>query len=105
MRIMRSLAAAQTVPKRGDVEANLQGHVRLIRAAAQEQARVLVFPELSLTGYELDLAEDLAFSESDARLTPLVELASSCCMTLVVGAPVQIDGRLHIGAFILAPDG
>lgn len=100
----RSLAAAQTIPKRGDVEANLEGHIRLIQAAADAQVRVLVFPELSLTGYELDLADDLAFAEGDHRLTPLVELASSCNMTLVVGAPVRIGARLHIGAFILSPD-
>jgi predicted amidohydrolase len=104
MTVARSLAAAQTIPKRGDVEANLEGHIRLIHAAAEGRARVLVFPELSLTGYELDLAEDLAFSESDPRLTPLIELASSYRMTLIVGAPVRIETRLHIGAFILSPD-
>jgi predicted amidohydrolase len=104
MTVARSLAAAQTIPKRGDVEANLEGHIRLIHAAAEGQARVLVFPELSLTGYELDLADDLAFSERDPRLTPLIELASSSNMTLIVGAPVRIEPRLHIGAFILSPD-
>jgi predicted amidohydrolase len=104
MNVARSLAAAQTIPKRGDVEANLAGHVRLIRAAAEGQARVLVFPELSLTGYELDLAAELAFSERDPRLTPLIELATSYQVTLIVGAPVRIDSRLHIGAFILSPD-
>lgn len=104
MTVARALAAAQTVPKRGDVEANLEGHLRLIHAAAEGQARVLVFPELSLTGYELDLAEALAFSESDPRLAPLLDLASSYKMTLIVGAPVRIGPRLHIGAFILSPD-
>jgi predicted amidohydrolase len=100
----RSLAAAQSIPKRGDVDANLAGHLRLVHAAAEEHARLIVFPELSLTGYELDLADELAFSENDARLTPLVELASAYDMTLVVGAPVRIARRLHIGAFILSPD-
>jgi len=65
---------------------------------------LLVFPELSLTGYELDLADALAFSERDPRLAPLIELAASYNMTLVVGAPVRIESRLHIGAFILCPD-
>src|SRR5262249_22829432 len=99
----RSLAAAQTVPKRGDVEANVEGHIRLIHVAAEAHARVLVFPELSLTGYELDLADELAFSEDDARLNPLLDSASSFGMTLVVGAPVRIGSLLHIGAFILSP--
>jgi len=99
-----AIAAAQTIPRRGDVDANVEEHVRLVRAAAEEQAEVLVFPELSLTGYELDLANDLAFAESDPRLAPLIALASSYGMTLIVGAPVRIGPRLHIGAFILSPD-
>jgi len=100
----RSIAVAQTIPMRGDVNANLEQHVRLVHVAAEEQAEVLVFPELSLTGYELDLANDLAFSESDPRLASLVEMASSFSMTLIVGAPVRIRSRLHIGAFIISPD-
>jgi predicted amidohydrolase len=104
MTAARSLAAAQTVPRRGDVDVNLEQHVRLVRAAADGQARVLVFPELSLTGYELDLAVQLAFSERDSRLAPLLEVAASCDVTVIVGAPVRIGDQLHIGAFILCPD-
>jgi predicted amidohydrolase len=89
---------------RGSVEANVDQHVRLVHVAAEEQAQVLVFPELSLTGYELDLAEALAFSQGDPRLAPLIEVTSSCSMTLVVGAPIRIGSRLHIGAFIVSPD-
>ena len=66
---------------------------------------MLVFPELSLTGYELDLVTGLAFTESDPRLAPLLAAASSCSMTLVVGAPVDVGSRLHLGAFILSPGG
>ncbi|HEU4333160.1 MAG TPA: carbon-nitrogen hydrolase family protein [Candidatus Eisenbacteria bacterium] len=101
----RSVAAAQTIPARGDLAANLDAHLRFARAAADAGAGLLVFPELSLTGYELDLADALAFSEDDPRLAPLVDLAISRSMTLVVGAPVRIGARLHIGAFVLAPDG
>jgi predicted amidohydrolase len=104
VRRARSIAAAQTIPKPGDVDANVDDHARLIRAAADEHAQVLVFPELSLTGYELDLAGDLAFSESDPRLAPLIALASATRMTLVVGAPVRLGPLLHIVAFIVAPD-
>lgn len=100
-----SLAAAQTRPVRGDVAANVAAHLRLVGAAAAEGASVLVFPELSLTGYELDLAESLAFAVEDARLAPLREAAASHAMTLVVGAPVRLGARLQLGAFLLTPDG
>jgi predicted amidohydrolase len=101
----RSLAAAQTVPLRGDVDANLGQHVRLVHAAADERAQIVVFPELSLTGYELDLAPALAFSAQDARLAPFIELAASYRMTIVVGAPARLDSQLYVGAFIVSPDG
>lgn len=100
-----SLAAAQTVPVPGDVDANLAQHVELAEIAAAEGARVVVFPELSLTGYELERARDLAFRERDARLSGLTEVAAATHATLVVGAPILLDDRLHIGAFIVSPDG
>lgn len=100
----RSIAVAQTCPVKGDVQANLDEHVRLARLAAAQGAEVVAFPELSLTGYELDLAKDLAFTELDPRLSPLVDVAASQGTILVVGAPARIGSHLHIGAFILFPD-
>lgn len=100
----RSIAVAQTCPLKGDVQTNLDEHVRLARLAATEGAAVVVFPELSLTGYELTLAADLAFSEDDPRLSPLLDVAANHRMILVVGAPVRVGASLYIGAFILSPD-
>ncbi len=105
MKHLRAIAVAQTIPVRGDVDANVEEHLRLTEVAASEHAEVLVVPELSLTGYELDLAHGLAFSEQDdPRLLPLVESASSTRVTLVVGAPVRVGAHHHIGAFIVSPD-
>jgi predicted amidohydrolase len=104
MSALRAVAAAQTIPQRGDVRANLDAHLRLILAAAEHDVSLIVFPELSLTGYELDLAGELAFARDDPRLDLLIDAASECGMTLVAGAPAWLDGRLYIGAFILSPD-
>ena len=49
-----TIGAAQPEPSRGDVAENLERHVRLVRLAAKHEVQTLVFPELSLTGYELD---------------------------------------------------
>lgn len=55
---------AQITPRLGDVEANLTLHLRTIEEAAEKGVELLVFPELSLTGYRL---RDLTFS---VALTP-----------------------------------
>lgn len=101
----RTMAVAQTCPVRGDVHANTEEHLRLIACAAAEGATVVLFPELSLTGYEIELARVLAFTDADPRLTPLRDAARQAAVHAVVGAPVLVDGRLHIGAFVLRPDG
>jgi predicted amidohydrolase len=104
MILFRSIAVAQTRPVKGDVNANLDEHLRLTELAASEGAQIILFPELSLTGYEMGLASELAFSEHDSRLAPLIDAAESYAMTLIVGAPVRIGTRLHLAAFILGSD-
>ena len=53
MREPLRIAVAQPVCVRHDVAGNAVRHARVVRSA---RARVVVFPELSLTGYELDAA-------------------------------------------------
>lgn len=57
---------AQITPRLGDVNANLALHLRKIEEAVENSVELLVFPELSLTGYRL---LDLAFSVA-LRPTP-----------------------------------
>src|SRR5262245_53260102 len=54
------IAAAQVPSVRGDIDANIAIHAAAMAAAARHGVTVLVFPELSLTGYEPDLAAELA---------------------------------------------
>lgn len=98
------LAAAQTKPKRGDIDANLLDHYRLIKLAVQNKAQLIAFPELSITGYERENAQQLAFSKDDLRLNQLKKLAVENNIIIVAGAPVQIDAKLFIGEFIISPD-
>lgn len=98
------LASAQTNPKRGDIASNLTDHYKMIELAADNQVDLIVFPEMSITGYEREKALDLAFTEKDTRLDTLRQLSVNKKMILVVGAPVLIKDDLYIGAFILKPD-
>lgn len=98
------IALAQSFSKRGDIDTNMQRHQQFIERAAEYQTQLIVFPELSLTGYEPDLAEKLAFTPEDERLNQLQGLAKQKQMIMVVGAPVYSDTGLHIGAFIIYPN-
>lgn len=96
------IAAGQFAPIRGSIEENIRRHQLLIAAAVSAGVDLLVFPELSLTGYEPELAEQLALSD-DTLLEPLQRLADKHDMTIVVGAPLQVkDDKPAIGACIIA---
>jgi len=101
-----SVAAAQFAPIKGDVVANSDIHLAMIKQAHTAGVQAIVFPELSLTGYELELANELAFGERDARLRPFRDLAEKYAMTLCIGAPIKNHrGMPYIGLFILRPSG
>lgn len=97
-------ASAQTKPKRGDIESNLIDHYNMIDLAYKNRVDLIVFPEMSITGYEREKASTLAFSETDSRLNKLRQLSVDTKMILIVGAPILIKDKLYIGAFIIKPD-
>jgi len=98
------ISAAQTRPKYLDIEANLLDHYRLIEIAAANGSDLIVFPELSITGYELEKSDMLAFSLQDFRLDELSKLSETNQMIIIAGAPIRINSDLFIGEFILLPD-
>lgn len=100
-------AAAQAISIAGDVRANVLGHQRFMQAAAEQDVTLLVFPELSLTGYERGLAAELAIRPDDSLLQPLRDLARELRLTTVVGMPIRLSASepVLIGALILGADG
>lgn len=98
------LAAAQTKPKRGDIYSNLEDHYRFIELAAKNGANLIVFPELSITGYERENAAGLTFTKDDSRIDPLKKLAAKYNIFIIAGAPIEVENKMFIGEFIIAPD-
>jgi predicted amidohydrolase len=93
---MVRIAIAQCAPALGAFERNLAMHDAWIQRARAAGAALVVFPELSLTGYYLkDLAADVACEASDERLRPIAEAsrAIDICAGFVERGP---DARLHI---------
>lgn len=85
MRSPLTIAVAQPLCAPYDVAANAQRHGAMVTSA---NARVIVFPELSLTAYELDAP---AITPDDERLAPLVEACAATGSVALAGAPVVGD--------------
>jgi predicted amidohydrolase len=98
MRAPLGIAVAQPLCVSYEVAVNAVTHAATVRSAG---ARVVVFPELSLTGYELDAP---AIDAEDPRLGPIVEACAETGALALAGAPVRGEaGGSHIA--MLAVDG
>ncbi len=97
------LIAAQIACTAGNVEHNLDRHVDVIEIAASLGGEVIVFPELSLTGYQPRLADVLALQAEDERLDVFQWLSDRFGMLIAVGAPIRKAGGNRIGMLVFQP--
>ncbi len=98
------IALAQLATKLGDVQANLEKHLQFIEQAKAQQADLIMFPELSLTGYVLqDLVPTVAHcaSEEDPVFARL--LSASRDLDIMVGFVDEDDRhRFYIAVAYLS---
>ncbi|GGZ21209.1 NAD(+) synthase [Asticcacaulis endophyticus] len=83
--------------------ANLAEHVQLATRADEAGADLLVFPELSLTGYSLDdlfLQESLLDSAKQA-LVDLITASRELRPVLIVGVPLRVNGAVYNCASVI----
>ncbi|MFF2305766.1 carbon-nitrogen hydrolase family protein [Streptomyces sp. NPDC058128] len=103
------VAATQFAPVAGDIAANVRTVADMVRAAGAEGARVVVFAELCLSGYEPTLIRDtpdLVLTEDDARLEPVREACRAVSAAAVVNGPVRTaDGRPAVTTLVVGPEG
>ncbi len=95
------MALAQIAPKLGLFDENLERHCALLDEARKQDAGLVVFPELGLTGYLLqDLAADVAIRIDDPRLARLTA-ATDGLSAVVSFVEESADHRLFIAAALL----
>ncbi|MGN0764709.1 MAG: NAD(+) synthase, partial [Aristaeellaceae bacterium] len=90
----------------GNVARNVEEHLAKITEAAEKRASLVVFPELSLTGYTCG---DLFFQQTllhdvEAGLQAIIG-GMPTGMTAVVGAPIRAEGCLYNCAVIVSGQG
>lgn len=99
------IAIAQIVVKKGDLAHNLARHLFFCGLAADEKADLVVFPELSLTGYEPELAAVLAVDLADPLWEALKDCARENQLVISAGMPLRTANGIQIGAVQVWPDG
>ena len=99
-----NLALAQISTKLGDVEANLEKHLNYIKQAKEQGADLVVFPELSLTGYVVqDLVATVAHRPIDDDPIFKHLLKASQDIDLVIGFVDEDDRhRFYIASTYLS---
>ncbi|MDQ4492142.1 carbon-nitrogen hydrolase family protein [Sinomonas sp. ASV486] len=101
-----TVAAVQSVALPGGVSANVDEHIRLLEDADGHGARLAVFPELSLTGYDLDLLADESawLTSPSAQLGELQAACEDMGIAAAVGAAVrEPDGTPRLATILVRP--
>jgi predicted amidohydrolase len=99
------ICLAQIKPRAGAIADNITRHLQAMELAVLQQADVIIFPELSLTGYEPGLANDLATTPDDSRFAPFREISKAHHITTGIGVPLQQAEGISISLLLFHPNG
>ncbi len=107
MRAPLRVAAVQCVAHPGDIPGTVAEHARQIAEAADDGATVVLFPELSLTGYEPDLIDlhGIRIAADDPVLQPISLICQQRRVHALVGAPTAGRSLPQIGVLHVDPRG
>lgn len=97
------ICVAQTRPFKGDIQNNIRSHIRLIDLAVAKGADTIFFPELSLTGYEPGLADQLASGKDDPRFDDFQQISDDKEIIIGVGMPTRSGVGILISMIIFQP--
>ncbi len=99
-----TLAIGQLKPRLGDQVYNREQHLKIAQRARNNGAQVILFPELSMTGYSVrDLNSELAMEIDDKFFDPIRELSTQ--ISIAAGAIIRDNaGGIH-NALVYFEDG
>jgi len=97
------IGVAQTKSEAGNLTYNLEKHIKLTERAVDSGIDLLVFPELSLMGYEPELAHQFAMSKDDPLLDEFQIVCDTHHIVLCIGVPLKHHEGVQIGMIISQP--
>jgi predicted amidohydrolase len=98
------ICVAQTRPIKGDIEANIHSHKKHIEMAVSVGTDFVIFPELSITGYEPELIKELATTQYDLRFNVFQKIADADRVTIGIGVPTIADKGIRVSHVYFQPD-
>ena len=98
------VCVVQSKPIKADIQGNIAEHQRLIQLAIANGGQFIIFPELSLTGYEPGLANELCMELDDPRLDTFQQTSDRHQVSIGVGAPTKCPGGACIGLILFQPN-
>lgn len=98
------ICLAQTKSTKGDIPANFQKHLELIDLAIKYSADLIIFPELSITGYEPRMANELAIKQDDSRFDIFQEKSNLHQIVIGLGVPTRSKAGIRISMLIFQPN-
>ena len=80
-----------------DTEYNAQETIRLMREAWEKGARIIVFPELGITGYTCSdlFRQDILLNGAKKALQEIVAASKGMDGLFFAGLPLEINGKLY----------
>lgn len=98
------ICLAQIKSEKGNISKNIQNHLTFIECAIELNSDLIVFPELSITNYEPELANELATDINDDIFKPFQNLSDRSKITIGLGMPTKANDGINISMLIFQPN-
>lgn len=98
------LSLGQLAPRLGDVQANLDTHLQMIAEARDHKSDLVLFPELSLSGYQLkDIVPDVALHRQSPEWSQLQDASRG--LSVGVGFVEESEDHRFFNSYAFFEDG
>ncbi|SDH48863.1 carbon-nitrogen hydrolase family protein [Winogradskyella thalassocola] len=97
------ICIAQTQSLKGNVQENIKNHLNIVKRAIKLNSDLIIFPELSITGYEPELAKERATTIENNIFDRFQELSDKNDIIIGIGMPTQSTDRIYISMLIYQP--
>lgn len=100
------IAAAITNSPLGDINSNIDEMISYIEIAKHNNAEIICFPEMNITGYCSDSRiKNFAITNNDKIIKKLIKISKSNKITILTGmAEKDSYGNLFVSHLVISPD-